>query len=189
MHSGCSTDTRAAVMNAGTVRLSIIAMLMLATFGITSAQETSTQKAASVAGPVLSNTGHDAAAYGADEGYPLGTLATGAEMRHLVATYSHFDELTPARIVCTCSSILVVSARRRARDLLQLRRRAPHDRGLSQPTAYDRIAARQGRHCFIRTLSIRAIGSRSLSLPVDGEDHHLDADRHRYGRRSHQIDR
>ena len=86
-------------MNAGTVRLSIIAMLMLATFGITSAQETSTQKAASVAGPVLSNTGHDAAAYGADEGYPLGTLATGAEMRHLVATYSHFDELTPARIV------------------------------------------------------------------------------------------
>ena len=99
MHSGCSTDTRAAVMNAGTVRLSIIAMLMLATFGITSAQETSTQKAASVAGPVLSNIGHDAAAYGADEGYPLGTLATGAEMRHLVATYSHFDELTPARIV------------------------------------------------------------------------------------------
>ena len=86
-------------MNARTVRLSIIAMLMLATFGITSAQETSTQKAASVAGPVLSNTGHDAAAYGADEGYPLGTLATGAEMRHLVATYSHFDELTPARIV------------------------------------------------------------------------------------------
>ena len=99
MHSGCSTDTRAAVMNDRTVRLSIIAMLMLATLGITSAQETSTQKAASVAGPVLSNTGHDAAAYGADEGYPLGTLATGAEMRHLVATYSHFDELTPARIV------------------------------------------------------------------------------------------
>ena len=104
MHSGCSTDTRAAVMNAGTVRVLIIAMLMLATFGITSAQETSAQKAASVAGPVLSNTGHDAAAYGADEGYPLGTLATGAEMRHLVATYSHFDELTPARIVARAAA-------------------------------------------------------------------------------------
>ena len=91
-------------MNAGTVRVSIIAMLMLATFGITSAQETSAQKAASVAGPVLSNTGYDAAAYGADEGYPLGTLATGAEMRHLVATYSHFDELTPARIVARAAA-------------------------------------------------------------------------------------
>jgi CubicO group peptidase (beta-lactamase class C family) len=91
-------------MNAGTVQVSIIAMLMLATFDVTSAQETSAQKAANVAGPVLSNTGHDAAAYGAEEGYPLGTLATGAEMRHLVATYSHFDELTPARIVARAAA-------------------------------------------------------------------------------------
>jgi hypothetical protein len=74
-------------MNAGVVRVSIIAMVMLATFGITSAQEAKPP----AAGPVLSNTGHDADAYGADAGYPLGTLATGAEMRHLVATYSHFD--------------------------------------------------------------------------------------------------
>jgi len=93
-------------MNAGTVQVSVIAMAMLATFGITSAQKTSAQGAAKlpVAGPVLSNTGHDAAAYGADEGYPLGTLATGAEVRHLVATYSHFDELTPARIVARAAA-------------------------------------------------------------------------------------
>src|SRR5262249_21636673 len=29
----------------------------------------------------------------------LGTLATASQMQHLVASYSHFDELTPARIV------------------------------------------------------------------------------------------
>ncbi|WP_051389711.1 serine hydrolase [Bradyrhizobium sp. Ec3.3] len=88
-------------MNRATGRGSIIAMVVLATFGIASAQEAAKRAAA---GPVLSNTGHDAAAYGADEGYPLGTLSTGAEMRHLVATYSHFDELTPARIVARAAT-------------------------------------------------------------------------------------
>ena len=39
MHSSCSTNTWTAAMNAGVVRVSIIAMVMLATFGITSAQE------------------------------------------------------------------------------------------------------------------------------------------------------
>jgi CubicO group peptidase (beta-lactamase class C family) len=90
-----------AAMNAGVARVSIIAMIVLATLGITSAQEAAKLPAG---GPVLSNTGHDADAYGADEGYPLGTLATGAEMRHLVATYSHFDELTPARIVARAAA-------------------------------------------------------------------------------------
>ncbi|WP_167561108.1 serine hydrolase [Bradyrhizobium sp. AS23.2] len=83
-------------MNTGAVRVTIIAMAMLAASGITSAQEAAKLSAA---GPVFSNTGYDANAYGANEGYPLGTLAVGAEMRHLVATYSHFDELTPAHIV------------------------------------------------------------------------------------------
>jgi CubicO group peptidase (beta-lactamase class C family) len=50
-------------------------------------------------GPVFSNTGPDAAAYGAAEGFPVGTRATVGELRHLVATYSHFDELFPARPV------------------------------------------------------------------------------------------
>ena len=49
-------------------------------------------------GPVFSNTGPDAAAYGAAEGFPVGTRTT-SEPRYLVATYSHFDELFPARAV------------------------------------------------------------------------------------------
>ena len=90
MHPLCSINTRMAAMNSGVVRLSMIAaMVMLATFGTTRAEEAAKL---SVTVPVLSNTGPDAAAYGADEGFPLGTLATASQMRHLVATYSHFDE-------------------------------------------------------------------------------------------------
>jgi CubicO group peptidase (beta-lactamase class C family) len=48
---------------------------------------------------VFSSTGPDAATYGATEGFPVGTRATASELRHLVATYSHFDELFPARSV------------------------------------------------------------------------------------------
>src|SRR5262249_39775744 len=90
-----------AAMNRATARVSVIAMVMFATFGFTGAQEAAEH---GNAGPLFSNSGHDAAAYGADEGYPLGTLATGAEMRHLVATYSHFDELTPARPVARAAT-------------------------------------------------------------------------------------
>jgi CubicO group peptidase (beta-lactamase class C family) len=90
-----------AAMNRATGRASIIAIVMLATFGVTRAQDAGNL---SVAGPVLSNSGHNAIDYGADEGYPLGTLATGAQMRHLVATYSHFDELTPARVVARAAA-------------------------------------------------------------------------------------
>ena len=91
-----------AAMNSGVVRLSMIAaMVMLATFGTTKAEEAAKP---SVTVPVLSNTGPDAAAYGADEGFPLGTLVSASQMRHLVATYSHFDELTPARIVRRATS-------------------------------------------------------------------------------------
>jgi hypothetical protein len=84
-------------MNSRKVRASMIAaIVLLATFGTASAQEAAKP---SVTGPIFSDTGPDAAAYGAVEGFPLGTLATAPEMRHLVASYSHFDELTPARIV------------------------------------------------------------------------------------------
>src|SRR5258706_14034304 len=102
MHPLCSINTRMAAMNSGVVRLSMIAaMVMLATFGTTKAEAAAKL---SVTVPVLSNTGPDAAAYGADEGFPLGTLASASQMRHLVATYSHFDELTPARIVRRATS-------------------------------------------------------------------------------------
>ena len=50
-----------------------------------------------VAGPVFSDTGPDAAAYGAAAGYPLGTRTTASQLGNLVGTYSHFDELFPAR--------------------------------------------------------------------------------------------
>jgi len=85
-------------MNHREVRASMIAaIVLLATFGTASAQEAAKPP---VTGPIFSNTGPDAAAYyGAAEGFPLGTLATASQMRHLVASYSHFDELTPARIV------------------------------------------------------------------------------------------
>src|SRR6202012_3094372 len=49
--------------------------------------------------PVFSATGPDAAFYGAAAGYPLGTRETGGAAQHLVATYSHFDELVTSRLV------------------------------------------------------------------------------------------
>ena len=68
---------------------------LLGFLGVTAAQEP--QKPA--AGPVFSTTGPDAAAYGAAEGYPLGTKATIDEVRHLVASYSRFDDLFMSGIV------------------------------------------------------------------------------------------
>ena len=52
-----------------------------------------------VPGPVFSGTGPDAAAYGADASFPVGTRATASERRNLVGTYSHFDELFSSRSV------------------------------------------------------------------------------------------
>src|SRR4051812_43075858 len=50
-------------------------------------------------GPVFSATGPLAEDYGAAAGFLPGTVLTAAEPKHLVATYSHFDELVPARVV------------------------------------------------------------------------------------------
>jgi CubicO group peptidase (beta-lactamase class C family) len=68
---------------------------LLGFLGVAAAQEP--QKPA--AEPVFSTTGPDAAAYGAAEGYPLGTRATIDEVRHLVAFYSRFDDLFTSGIV------------------------------------------------------------------------------------------
>ena len=51
------------------------------------------------AGPVFSDGGPDAADYGAAAGYPSGTRTTAARPEHLVATYSRYDTLFPARPV------------------------------------------------------------------------------------------
>ena len=50
-------------------------------------------------GPVFSDSGPDAADYGAAAGFPLGTRATAGQVDTLVGTYSHFDELFPSRPV------------------------------------------------------------------------------------------
>lgn len=50
-------------------------------------------------GPVFSDTGPDAALYGAAAGFPLGTPATASQLGHLVGTYSHFDALFSSRSV------------------------------------------------------------------------------------------
>jgi CubicO group peptidase (beta-lactamase class C family) len=52
-----------------------------------------------VPGPVFSDTGPDAAAYGAAAGFPVGSRATGSQLGKLVGRYSHFDELFPSHPV------------------------------------------------------------------------------------------
>jgi CubicO group peptidase (beta-lactamase class C family) len=103
MHSPCSIKARMTAMNNRKVRASmIVPIVLLAAFGTTSAQEAAKP---AVTGPIFSNTGPDAAAYyAAAEGFPLGTLATYSQMRHLVASHSRFDELTPARIVARAAA-------------------------------------------------------------------------------------
>ena len=80
----------------------IAAIVLLAAFDMAGAQEAAKP---AVTGPIFSNTGPDAVAYyGAAQGFPLGTLATYSQMRHLVASYSRFDELTPARTVARAAA-------------------------------------------------------------------------------------
>src|SRR3954463_11639070 len=55
-------------------------------------------------GPVFSDGGPDAADYGAAAGYQPGTLTTAARPEHLVATYSRFDTLLPARPVARAAT-------------------------------------------------------------------------------------
>ena len=52
---------------------------------------------ATEAGPVFSDTGPDAATYGAGAGYPIGPRATASQPGQLVGVYSHFDEIYPSR--------------------------------------------------------------------------------------------
>jgi CubicO group peptidase (beta-lactamase class C family) len=52
-----------------------------------------------VPGPVFSDTGPDAAVYGAAAGFPVGTRATFGQLGNLVGRYSHYDEMFPSRPV------------------------------------------------------------------------------------------
>jgi CubicO group peptidase (beta-lactamase class C family) len=54
---------------------------------------------AAAPGPAFSDTGPDAAAYGAAAGFPVGTRATSSQLENLVGSYSHFGEIFPSRQV------------------------------------------------------------------------------------------
>lgn len=62
------------------------------------------EDAANSPGPVFSDGGPEAADYGVAAGYQPGTLATAARPEHLVATYSRFDALVPARPVARAAT-------------------------------------------------------------------------------------
>src|SRR5262245_4696168 len=98
-------------------------------------------------GPVFSDTGPEAAIYGAAQGYRVGireTALAGHEV-YLVGTYSHFDELFPSRRVPR-SCALALQARSRADDLLPSCIGDAVDRHVSEPHPHDRPSDRQGRH-------------------------------------------
>jgi CubicO group peptidase (beta-lactamase class C family) len=52
-----------------------------------------------VLAPVFSDTGPDPAAYGAANGFPVGTRKTTDQLGNLVGVYSHFDQIFPSRPV------------------------------------------------------------------------------------------
>ncbi|MCW3474733.1 serine hydrolase domain-containing protein [Limobrevibacterium gyesilva] len=54
--------------------------------------------------PVFSDTGPDAAAFGAAEGYPAGTRATLSQQRHMVGAYSHYDQVLTSRPVARAAA-------------------------------------------------------------------------------------
>src|SRR5262249_51230954 len=49
--------------------------------------------AQTAAAPVFTDSGFDAAEYGAGDGYPVGKTTVLAEKRFLVGTYSHFEDI------------------------------------------------------------------------------------------------
>ena len=59
--------------------------------------------------PVFSDTGPDAAAYGANEGYPIGTRESLGTQRTLVGAYSHHDQIRPSRAIPAAPAPSVLS--------------------------------------------------------------------------------
>jgi len=81
-------------------RHSLALPLVLAAAGWTlSAHAQSAPGGVAAPGPVFSDTGPDAALYGAAAGFPPGTPTTASQLGHLVGTYSHFDQLFSSRTV------------------------------------------------------------------------------------------
>src|ERR1700710_644828 len=75
-----------------------LTLLLVAPWTPSHAQDAAKAESAAP-GPVFSPSGPDAAVYGAASGFPLGTQATASQPEHLVATYSHFGEMFPSRLI------------------------------------------------------------------------------------------
>jgi CubicO group peptidase (beta-lactamase class C family) len=85
--------------------LALPLILLMAVWGAPAqAQGAASNGSEAVTGPVFSDTGPDAAAYGAAAGFPVGTRATASERGNLVGTYSHFGELFSSRPVGRAST-------------------------------------------------------------------------------------
>ena len=69
------------------------------------------------AAPVFSDTGPDADAYGAKDGYPIGNRQAHGSQETLVGAYSHYDELRPSRAIAAPA---VASVLARAPEELKL---------------------------------------------------------------------
>jgi CubicO group peptidase (beta-lactamase class C family) len=77
--------------------LSVIFLLAVGTPSAYSQEALHAPEEATEAGPVFSDTGPDAALYGAAAGYPVGERATATHLDQLVGVYSHFDQIYPSR--------------------------------------------------------------------------------------------
>jgi CubicO group peptidase (beta-lactamase class C family) len=76
-----------------------LTLLLVAPWTPSQAQDAAKAETGAAAGPVFSDSGPEAADYGAASGFPPGTQATAAQPEHLVATYSHYGELFSSRVV------------------------------------------------------------------------------------------
>ena len=80
-------------------RALLVAVLGLCSSPILAIDASAGDATEAMAAPVFSNTGPDAAVYGAADGFRLGARNTASEVGTLVGTYSHFDELYASRRV------------------------------------------------------------------------------------------
>jgi len=118
------------------VRLLLLAFLsMLAFEGVVFAES----------GPVFSDTGPEAEAYGSSKGYPVPPFEypPGFRQDFMVGMYSHYDKVHPMRTVPKPAMPLDFKARGRGnRTSLSLRRAAEGDWRLSRYAPRDRPANR-----------------------------------------------
>ncbi len=77
--------------------------------------------------PVFSNTGPDAAGFGAEQNYPVGTPQTSSQQRNLVGAYSHYDMLMPTRTVARGTAVAPFTRAEQELSLAYEHQGAKHD--------------------------------------------------------------